>query len=351
MRNLVLWLFALCLLISCNESRQYKFNIIEKYPKVIELDGEIIKSINPLQLSDLTVIDTFLIIISKNNNSYIQVYSTVSHDLLAEFSYKGKGPGEFISPSLIPQTNTTKDNLLRVFDAARQSITEIDVHQSIRKSQYIYDRMEVDNVDAYEFYKTVFYYDKGIFFFESGSNDYRISIFNNSQESCIHIPYCFPDPGFPVQKQHQYGLYKSEVIINPIIERIAAAPLLIGQIDFFDFNGNHIISSVFDDDESFESKMNELYRNRDIPDLKWFISDMDSFFDNIYALNLNTLSSRINDLNLSSSEILVFNWDGIPVKRIILDRFVVSIAVDLKHNKIYGYCPYEMDYTIVCYYL
>ena len=79
MSNLVLWQFALCLLISCNESRQYKFNIIEKYPKVIELDGEIIKSINSLQLSDFTVIDTFLIIISKNNNSYIQVYSTVSH--------------------------------------------------------------------------------------------------------------------------------------------------------------------------------------------------------------------------------------------------------------------------------
>lgn len=349
MKSIFTFFLVFCLLIGCNKSPKYEYIIIEEFPEYDIKQGDIIRSINAPALMDLTIIDTFLVIISKMDNSYIQVYSTVSNELIGEYSSKGKGPGEFISPVLIPQTHYHKNNLLRIYDAAGKSITVINLQKSIEESRYIYHRITMDNDVFNDNYNKVFYHDEATIFYEGGANDSRVSLLNIIDGSVMHIPNGYPDPGFPIQQQHQSYIYSSEVIINPILERIAASPLMIGQIDFFDFNGNHIITSIFDNDKDFDDKMRDLYVNRNVPELKWFIVYMHPFKDHIYALNLDLPSSHIHDLNLSNSEILVFGWDGKPVKKITLDKFVVSFAIDKKHNKIYCFCPYETDNNIICY--
>lgn len=348
MKKLIIGLFVLCQIIGCKESRQYKYVIIDSFPDIRKLHGEIIKTINPLSLSNMIIIDTLMVIINRTDNSLIQVYSTVSYDLLGEFSHSGRGPGEFLSPVFIPQTSCRKDDLIKIFDASGQNITKIKLHESIEKSEYMYDRISFDHSDDNDHYKNVFYYDEEMIFYENVMSDYRISIYNKILESSTYIPYGYPDPGFTISPEQQYHIYASKIIINPVLGRIAAAPVMIGQIELFDFNGNHIVTSVFDDDEDFGKKMSEWHANR-IPDLKLYVTDIEAYGDYIYALNVNLPYSQINDMNAPPSEILVFNWDGMPIEKIILDNFVTSVAIDFKHSKIYGFCPYEMDYTIVCY--
>jgi hypothetical protein len=47
----------------------------------------------------------------------------------------------------------------------------------------------------------------------------------------------------------------------------------------------------------------------------------------------------------------VFDWEGNPIKEYILNdnRFIETLAVDLKNNRIYGYCRDERDSNIIIY--
>lgn len=133
---------------------------------------------------------------------------------------------------------------------------------------------------------------------------------------------------------------------------VAAEPYLLGQLDFFDMQGNYLRSTHFEKSEGLEEALVNSKINPNLFDTKVFISDMDASSDFIYGLSRNNMGKSISNPEVRSPhKILVFDWEGNPVKEYVLAdrRNVPSIAVDERNKRIFAYCPEEDEHNLVVY--
>lgn len=323
-----------CAILAMSGCKQKKNDniIVNKFPKTISLSGRPIKEIEVFDNGNVHVlsIDSFLIV-QKTNEKYFQIFSTNTYKLLTEFGSYGKGPGEFSRPELTGQIAYdpfTKNPLVYVYDSQRLLLTFIDIIKCIKNPTYINNQKRIPNVNAYI---DRFFYSNDSIFFAIPEDGGRF-LFYNYRSSKIEIKPFVPEVNFSMSGYLFRHVYRSSCVVNEEKSLIAAAPLLLGEIDFFDLNGNYIKSTIF---ESTENLKKTLAKGGESLDPKIQISQLVSVGDLIYGLNNN-------------SKILVFNWSGQPVKEYILDdRFVFSFAIDLAHKRIYGYCPEEKNTMVV----
>ena len=147
-------------------------------------------------------------------------------------------------------------------------------------------------------------------------------------------------------------VYRSSSFVNKKLRLIVSAPLLLGEIDFFDLDGNHLSSSIFFPREGLKKDIRNIDINGKDFDPKYHIVQLHANDEYIVGLNLNNYQSAIYENgSLSNQSILVFDWKGNPVKKFILDKqyFIKSFAVDWENSRFYGYCSEESEHNIIVY--
>lgn len=337
---------AILFIIGCNQKESNNI-IVDKFPEIIPLSGSLVKEIEVFDKGNvhLLVIDSFLIV-QKTREKYIQIYSTNTYKLLTEIGLFGRGPGEFSRPELTGQIAYdafTKNPLVYVYDTQRRRITCLDIIKCIKNPTHINSEKTIPNVHSY---LSRFFYTNDSIFFAIPEDGGRF-LFYNYKTSKIEMKPFLPDVDFSMKNYLLHSVYRSSCCVNKEKRLIAAAPLLLGEVDFFDLNGNYIKSTIF---ESRENLKKSLAKGTKSLDPKIQIAQLVSQGDLIYGLNYNNVAYDIYETKkYTNFKIEVFNWTGQPVKEYILDRSVLSFAVDLTNKRIYGYCPDEQEHTIVVY--
>ena len=146
---------------------------------------------------------------------------------------------EFGRASLIKNEDNA---LFNIWDVGRQRLTNLNITESITKSAFI-STSEVFFEDL-EMVKKIFYLDDSLIIFEPEL--YRFSIKNSSTNEIINIPYNTSGLSFYIPEKNEYFIFTSALTVNPSLKRIAAAPVLLGQIDFFEINGCNTFSTIFE---------------------------------------------------------------------------------------------------------
>lgn len=338
-------LFLILIFNGCKKAQK---NIIdaEKFPVSYTLKGKPVKEINFISKGNvnLMVIDTFLII-QREQEKFVFIYSTVNHKLLAKIGSKGRGPGEFITPELVEQISFDLHNespILYIYDLTRRRVTHINLFDNIFE-KCVNEQTILPDVN---FYLTRLNYIDDSIFVGTPEDGGRFIFYNFNTHNFKMIPY-IPKVNYKLTKPLPL-VYRSVSCINPQKKLLASASVCLGQIDFFNFNGEHKFSTIFNSNDNLKI---DLTNKENSFDPKYQIVDLLSKEDFIYGLNYNNCKgSELYAKDKPNFKVQVFDWDGMPIKEYNLDNhYVSSIAVDRLHNRIYGYCPNVEKNNLIIY--
>lgn len=102
-QNDIMYLVVLTIMVSCHQT-DYKHEYFKEFNQKTEMRGQLLeefaleKCYNPEYIN---VYDTILIMTQpKRESGVFSFYSLKTHELLASFGKQGKGPGEFLQPSI-----------------------------------------------------------------------------------------------------------------------------------------------------------------------------------------------------------------------------------------------------------
>ncbi|MBN1768940.1 MAG: hypothetical protein JW842_10560 [Prolixibacteraceae bacterium] len=325
------------LLISCTQS---KTPPTVNFPEVDTLVGEKLTAINPYSLIEMEIFDSLLIFISNDGDNVFQIYNTVTDSLILETGNIGKGPGEFIDPHLAIHGNMNRNNTLEIFDGTRRRLTSIDILGTLRSGIMVYDQKSLNKklgvIDR-------LYYQSDSNVYYKGDEKDRFTIFNIQNSNKTVISYLTPNMKYNIDDSRGRAVFQSEVELNISRNIIVTAPKYLGQLDYFDLSGNYLYTSVFNKIDNLRDKLNDSHEF----DFKLQINDIKSDADIIYALNVNCYNPEVEqDVK---SELLLFDWNGNPIKKYILDRAIGCFAVDFKNQYMYGWAFFEYEYSIYKY--
>ena len=328
-------------LFSCSNNNQIEFSSGQR------LAGALVEEISVFSRGNvyLTVADTFLVVATSDHEPFLRIYSTNTHKLLKEYGKEGRGPREFLSVTPLHQTGYDTENdspILHVHDFKRNKIASINLKKLIEGEE----NFSLETPPQSSNYLTfVHYWDEDyLIATPSAGGNLFIKDFETSQS--VLIPY-LPKVEFAIPDNSLSTVYRPAVAVNKAKEIIAATPLYLGEINFFDFEGNLITTSIFESREAHKEEL-EIGISH-FNDIKQQIVELDTNGDYIYGLNYNT-SVKDNNADTWNAKVQVFDWEGNPVIEYPLDgRPILSFAVDKIHNRIYAYDPTEEEHNIVAF--
>jgi len=350
----------LILFIGCSrDNKNHSDIIIDQFPVTTELTGYPANTIEALSKGHvyITVVDSFLVLlkshISSADDRFISIYSTNTHKLLAKAVTKGRGPGEFISPSLSGQVEYTSESnhpIIYIYDSGRNRLTLLDVFETVNNNQHINEQILLPQI-GYNI-NSLFYYSDSIlvatFFPQPESQDGRFLIYNKRTKETNVIPY-LPDLGLTFNDAHRFMIYYSFCSVNIEEQYIAASALQMGEVHYFELNGDYIKSTIFNPRE----ELIDVLQNKDATSEPYFfVNELKTEDGLLYALNLNNREDDLlHTMKYNDISLLVFNWNGEPIKKYIFadNRYLNHFAIDKVHKRIYTFCPNETEHNIIVY--
>ncbi len=334
---------------SCGDQESTGDIVIDSFPEVQSVTSTPIEKIEMFTKGNvnLVVIDTFLVI-QKREEPMVQIYSTNTHELLTSFGTKGKGPNQFERPDLIKQTLRDPANgapIIQVFDYARRRISKINILDAIEKKDGFINQRRISEINSY----LLRYYHEDDEMIIAKSEGFSWFIKYNAQDSSIkYVP--FPEE-FDYLKQSEDAhrvVFRSAITVNKEKKLIAVAPIMLGEVDFFDLEGNYLRSTIFSPRSELKSKFND----DKLLEMTMQIVDIQSTGDKMYALNHNNQSSTLrNERRRQDAKIQVFDWEGNPLKEYLLadNHFVRYFAYDERNNRIYAFAPDKEEDNVIMY--
>jgi hypothetical protein len=264
---------------------------------------------------------------------------------LSSFGNKGKGPNEFIAPSLLKGAiNNGKDSqrLIFIHDFKRNKISRIDIDQ-ILKDEKDFELISIPETDNY---LPFMHYFGNNYLIGTPSRKGIITIIDSVNNKSITIPY-LPKLDFDIPEHSFSVIYRPAVIVNNEETKVAVASLYLGELNYFGLDGNLLNTVVF---ESRDEYKNELIKGAGaFSEIKEQIIELNAGDNYIFALNSNTAVKDFKS-DERKAKIQVFDWGGNALMEFKLDqRHISSIGIDTTHKRIYGFDRSAKTKNIVYY--
>lgn len=326
---------------ACNKEKTVSFSTTE-YLHGTEVSNIAVYSSGNVYMN---VVDTFLVIV-KSDTPFVNIYSTNSHDLLLAFGDEGRGPKEFMDPSVLKMEENLATATVFLHDYKRNTLAPININKVLR-DEYDFQLVKLPTqID--QFITFLHYYDQD-YMIATPVTGGNLVIYKSSTDQFITVPY-LPKIEFniPSNSLSLSEIYRPAVLFNKERKKIAAAPILLGEIDFFDLNGELISASIFEPRSSIKSEVAKVSSGH--WSIKQQILELDNYRDLIIALN-NNIPIRELGTGKSYCKLQIFDWDGNPIKEFLLDTEarITSFAVDEMNNRIYAYTPFKNEHNLLMY--
>ncbi|KYG83853.1 BF3164 family lipoprotein [Roseivirga echinicomitans] len=332
---LLLFIFASCGSPGSDASNQDI--IVKEFPKTATISGTPAKDIEiTTRWANLVVVDTFLVI-QKRESPFIKIYSTNSHQLLAEFGTQGSGPNEFEMPNLLKQISYDEENdspVVTLYDIATRRTSKINVLKVIEGKNDAITQERIPEIN--DILVLLFYKDDSLLLARPETGG-RFVIYNYSNSRVVHTPFV-PELQVPVSDYAKSLIYSSFVALNKKKRKFVAAPTFLNELNFFDLQGNYINSTIISPREKLLPP----------PEKEIFPSGMERYFSSLEAVENKIYTSK---RGIDEGKIQVFDWDGNPLEQYTLDHNgrIGSFAYDNIHKQFYVFFPNEEPYNIYTY--
>ena len=339
--SFIAFLVLILLFIACSKNND-KFT----YDKIIKIkdSSEIIKvkTINFINIESITefeFFDKYLVLIDKYSDFMIKVYSLKTNKIVAEFGRKGQGPSEFISPSDIVKDNLNGD-CFYIYDISTNLIKKF-CFSKIIKNDFNPDRITLfKNSTIFEIKKI-----KNGFMGTGIIGKSRLAIFNESGEVIKKIGE------LPIREEkevlissHSHAFRSSFVILrkkNKVFMALRFASIL----EEYDL-GKQSLTNVYGCPEIFFPNYDivpvmQYYTMSRNKDTRFGFLDIDYNDENECLYLLYSGEKTFDNKGRAtqgyrSNMIYVMNLKGEIIKKIKLDKDIITIKFDNSLSYIYG---------------
>ena len=320
--------------ISCNSTENINYEVFDEFPTTINISCEEIKTIPELySVGGMLIMDDFIVTVDLKADTFFRLFDSQNYNYLSGFIGRGGGPGEefFIDP-FIQKISVDKfiyKNIASVktlqFNKERK---ELNVVEEIVLPTEIMDIWHVFKLNNLLIGYTV-----------SEGTEKEFKGFNPVTKEIFDFGMSFPDVGKKIEPLYKNVIFAKANIVKPDMTKFASAYDKFPILRIFDLNGNIIREIRYNNNQSFPNALiNENPSQADVDEVMQNYRMIKSTDQYIYALYIGKKEREIErGLNDFSNEIHIWDWDGNPVKRILLDKKIFTFDV----NK-------EDDYLICC---
>lgn len=341
MKKIILSLLFLCVLAGCKHTESV-------FPSEFELEGKMLSVGDSLGIPlFINVLGDYIIVRDDNDAT---CFTLIKPDLsfCYHFGVRGEGPDELIDPGPL----VINGSALSVYDGAKLSLFTYSLDsllQRIDRPTLTFKTNLEGNIISLTGLSDSVYIATGAF-----KNDNRFSILNSKGE-------LLSETGRYPLKEEEKSLpfyikgvaFQSVMTCKPDDNRFALATRYGGLLEIYDFNPDDLSLNRMQGGADFFAPrltVEDIHGSLNfVPDdnTRWGYLFLVSDSHYIYAL-YSGLYQREGEPFISGNTIHVFDWNGLPVSQLNLDRRVRDIAVN--GHKLYAlYEDKEIGYELIEY--
>ncbi len=276
------------------------------------------------------------LIIAENSKAYpyyFGIYNLKTKDLLVEFAMRGKGPGEFLSAKYLSNTyDYTNKEYFHIVDVVSQKVSIFNLDSLLNfKDDYSPSQFKLPDGmmnfspltnGSYVFYNSFFLDNKQY----SNQND-QIFLFDIRSEK-LHIENF---------KYFTPNVSSAYVLVSRDRDRIFIADGHKDVIDIYNKELQHIQTIKgpdFFDPQVFLRFSNQISFMPGTEDGGYY--PCYSTKDFVYLIYRGPKDLHNPEIEWPPVEVFKFDWNGNPIDRYVLDRFIYTISVSSDEKEIYG---------------
>lgn len=346
------FIFCFLLLYSCSQKNQRFESVTELYN--IQSSGNITSermggfgAIAPEWIE--VVADSMLLLVDRNADPAITIYSLKNSKKITSTGKKGKGPFEFITPKLEGPSYTLNDSLyIYVSDFNAHILYRLNISELLAGDPNPFEKIDDIHHTIAPGWQEMYPIDDrrviGNLWFGNG----RVFIWNRVTQNVKFIPN-FPKTSVALTQDNVGYFYSNSGGYNPKRKVFASAMQTFKQVDFFDSNGTLLKTFKFEKDKKHPEFKSEgpLFP----PDYVFYFGRTYSSTNFFFALSQNKRA----DQSVKSSEnfeLYLFNWDQNFIgKWNFVQSNIGPFAVSEKNKKLYAinYGEDMEEYPILVY--
>jgi hypothetical protein len=293
----------------------------------------------------ISVIDSTLLVLDRSRNTdFFRFYSLENGSYLGSFGKRGEGPEEYsgMIQHVVQTINPVSEAEFTVFDWVKKRLTAVNINFSSQENENSPSSSSLfTNSSNYLLLPDLMFAQRAAFLNDStligmgGTEKGMLFFVDVNTDSTWYIPFQ-PQLINGLQRRDILEMYRGEFAIHRQHGRIAIATKWFPEIVISDLDGNPEKVIQLMADTHHPSHFDEENRVLYYKDIK----ATDNYIYAVYlGLSFKQMEELLDEPRTSledySTEIHVFDWQGNPVRKFILENhFVQFIAIDPKSNKI-----------------
>lgn len=339
--------FILCLalfpvLFSCNSNSKVE----KSFGPARELRAEQIPISELLKINNIAIMDDYVVLqnSSEGVEDFFFVYTRSDVRFLYSFGKRGRGPSEYLMPSII---KNTPDNILGFRDHGTDNVVFYDISDTaaVLRGAKVFSSPDSDRF----FWEINLIGDSLLLTKHQGYKRGLTELWNiRTQEIVDSIPNTFSR--LPRKLGKAYYTIFDDYMIASCGHRLVRSYYLIDRIEFGEVSGDELrlISGTG------ATTVPEFHLYGHDSATEYSIDRNIVYYENIYAGEENVYAlysgRRLDETDHAHSSLIeVYSWDGSPVELLHLDIPVAYFAVDEENRIIYGVNPEFSEEKILKY--
>lgn len=347
MKTIIFLIQILLILISaCKETPEYgivsndsisKFNNFPKEEKISFVNMFDYKEGVPRSIHTY---DSMLIITNSSRHSeyFFYTYSLIDKKLSEGFLRKGRGPGEAIGVS----TSGIYKNMLWAYGVTLKKILITNVESLLKTTESIsFDEYKVTQ----QYFKMTLSDSLHIIAISQFNNENNkldvVNLLTGEKTNEIGTFYKIPER---LNVQAVKDAYSGEIIIRPAGNKVALARNYSDLLEIYDLttNKHRAIQGPDVFDVAFvQKRRKDHYYMGTIKETRSAFINITATNQYIYLLYSGHIRKNHSkeDMNkwVNGKYIFIYDWDGKPIKKLVLDKYIFSIGVSKDNKTIYSY--------------
>lgn len=265
----------------------------------------------------------------------VHVFELESLRRLASYGRRGDGPGEFKDPEQMVIGASNSPDYVWILDGVHQRLTRLSLAE-LEAGAVAPQTFSMNGPNAGSLVRVP----DGRWFAGGWITDGRVARFHADRSydrTIVAFPPEAEAPGMTLLQA-----YESRVVADPAGDRLAAATLLAGLLEIFDYDGAMVTRAAVPDAFPPSWVQGRSRGGRAVmsvgPETRYGFTDLAATRRFLYGL---FSGGRVMEEGTpwATKDVQVFGWDGKHVKTLNLDKAAEAIAVDATDTWLYASGP------------
>ena len=339
MKYLILLLFTGILFYSCSSNKGGDISVVSAFPKTFELTADTRKIPVAFLLPRAMLISNDNLFVYKDNEEFLfDIFRLPDCDYLCSAGTRGQGPDDFLFldfRSFQPTNNGFK--VLDLESNRFKTVVFENNYLSTMSSEQIFQDKGAHN-GLYSLTDNVFL----TFGQMMEPNEY--TLINTKTETFTktgNYPQWLPESSSMSGVEQSLFTYVKDCVVHPDGKKFASFYSRFKRIRIYEYEPNESITLLHDVDVQVSPYSDNPEKER----YQYYVGQPQAIGDYIYAIcsNVNMDNDPQDAQVANDCEIQVWDWDGNPVANFRIGRYISSMVLSEKYNKIYALNKFVED--------